>query len=150
MKKILFVLLAAVTLFSCGGRNDELKKSKEEIKENQLDVITEGIISSENKGLPMTIQKMEGVKNITIDKLIIVNNTDPYYGYLATTWEIYERHECNLNECARNNYEPYTYTLVTKNVNVEVTHIHGEGGKYEWRTDWYSAYQYAREEQLGD
>ena len=57
-----------------------MKKAKEEIKETNLDEVVQGIIDAENKGLPMTIQKLEGVKNITIDSMVIVNNTDPYYG----------------------------------------------------------------------
>ena len=149
MKKIAFVLLAIITLCSCGQKIEDMKKAKEEIKEVHLDEVVQGIIDAENKGLPMTIQKLEGVKNITIDSMVIVNNTDPYYGYMATTWEIYERHENNHREFSRT-YELYSYKLVQKQVNVEVKDIHGLGTKFEWKTNWPDAYLYAREEQPRD
>lgn len=142
MKKILFVLFAAFCLFSCGHKIGE-------IKEIQLDEIKKGIVEAENKGLPMTIQKLEGVKNITIDSIVVVNNTDPYYGYLVTTWEIYERHENNQREFSKS-YELYSYKLVQKQVNVEVKDIHGLGTKFEWKTNWPDAYLYARDEQLSE
>lgn len=129
MKKFALMFLSALLLTSCGISMDEMKK---------------GIVDIETKGLPMTIQKMEGVYSIKIDSMVIINNADPYYGYLVTTWYVNERHENSTAEWYKT-HELYSYERVQKKLNVEVTGIHKSGKKFEWRTNWSSAYFQARE-----
>lgn len=130
MKKFLLLLVISLLLASCGPSVDELKQ---------------GIIETETNGLPMTIQKMEGVISISIDSMVIVNNVDPYYGYLVTSWDVNEKHVNSYEEHRRTN-EYYSYKRVQKRMNVEVRDIHVKGRKYEWRTDWGSAYLQAIED----
>ena len=104
-----------------------------------MNELKEGIVETETKGLPMTIQKMEGVHSITIDSMVIINNADPYYGYLVTTWDVEEEHQNSFNEY-RKTQELYSYKRVQKKMNVEVTGIHKTGRKYEWLTNWANAY----------
>lgn len=149
MKKLLFVLLAVATLCACSDVSDLINKmiAKEEAekteetedkekKENPLDAIYKSIISSESKRLPLTIQEYDGIKRIKIDSLVFINDTEPYSGYLITTWDIYEERGFK------------SYQLVTKKVNVEVRNITCKDDQVEWYTEWYDAYSYARREQI--
>ena len=129
MKKIAFIFVSALLLTSCGISMDELKQ---------------GIIDTETKGLPMTVQKMEGVYSITIDSMVIINNADPYIGYLVTTWDVNEEHQNSMEEWSKT-HELYSYVRVQKKINVEVSGIHKSGRKYEWCTNWSSAYFQSRE-----
>ncbi len=131
MNKFAFLLLAAFLLTSCGISVDELKQ---------------GIIETETKALPLTVQKMEGVFSITIDSMVIINNVDPYYGYLVTTWDINEQHINTSKEMRRTN-EVFSYKRVQKKMNVEVLDIHKIGKKYEWRTNWVGAYFHAKKDE---
>ena len=63
-----------------------------------MDEIKKGITETERKGLPVTIQKMDGVSNIVIDSIVIVNNADPYYGYLVITWDVMVKHRNSAKE----------------------------------------------------
>lgn len=130
MKKFLLLLVTALLLTSCGP---------------SVDLLKQGIVETETNSLPMTIQKMEGVISISIDSMVIVNNADPYFGYLVTTWDVNEKHVNSYEEHRRTN-EYYSYKRVQKKMNVEVRDIHVKGRKYEWRTDWISAYLQATEE----
>lgn len=146
MKKLLFVLLAVATLCACSDISDIVNKmiAKEETektedkekKENPLDAIYKSIISTESNRLPLTIQKYDGIKRIKIDSLVFINDSEPYSGYLITTWDIYEERGFK------------SYQLVTKKVNVEVRDIRCMDDKVEWYTEWYDAYRYARREQI--
>ena len=146
MKKILFVLLAVATLCACSDISDVINKmiAKEETektedkeeKKNPLDAIYKSIISSESNRLPLTIQKYDGIRRIRIDSLVFINDSEPYSGYLITTWDIYEERGFK------------SYQLVTKKVNVEVRDIRCMDDKVEWYTEWYDAYRYARREQI--
>ena len=146
MKKLLFVLLAVATLCACSDISDVINKmiAKEETektedkekKENPLDAIYKSIISSESNRLPLTIQKYDGIRRIRIDSLVFINDSEPYSGYLITTWDIYEERGFK------------SYQLVTKKVNVEVRDIRCMDDKVEWYTEWYDAYRYARREQI--
>ena len=110
-----------------------------------MDELKQGIVETETNGLPMTIQKMEGVVSITIDTLIFINNTEPYYGYLVTTWDVNERHTNSTKEFIRTD-ELYSYKRVQKKLNVEVTDVHKSGYRhFQWRTNWVDAYIQARE-----
>ncbi|MBQ7550418.1 MAG: hypothetical protein IJT04_06185, partial [Bacteroidales bacterium] len=75
-------------------------------------------------------------RRIRIDSLVFINDSEPYSGYLITTWDIYEERGFK------------SYQLVTKKVNVEVRDIRCMDDKVEWYTEWYDAYRYARREQI--
>lgn len=146
MKKLLFVLLAVATLCACSdisdivnkmmGKGEEAETQGKEEKKNPLDAIYKSIISSESNRLPLTIQKYDGIRRIRIDSLVFINDSEPYSGYLITTWDIYEERGFK------------SYQLVTKKVNVEVRDIRCMDDKVEWYTEWYDAYSYARREQI--
>ncbi len=149
MKKLLFVLFAVTALCACSDISDVINKmiAKEEAekteetedkekKENPLDAIYKSIISAESKRLPLTIQEYDGIKRIKIDSLVFINDSEPYSGYLITTWDIYEERGFK------------SYQLVTKKVNVEVRDIRCMDDQVEWYTEWYDAYRYARREQI--
>ena len=80
----------------------------------------------------MTVQKLKGVKEIKIDSLVIVNNTEPYYGYLVTTWKMEKEYH---------DYKRYGETYeINPQVNVEVREINVKGSKFSWKTNWFGAY----------
>ena len=118
MRKTLFLLFAMALMASC--------------VHIKIDDIKKGIVETESKELPMTVQKLEGVKEIKIDSLVVVNNTEPYYGYLVTTWKMEKEYR---------DYRKYGETYeINPQVNVEVRDITVKGSKYSWRTNWYGAY----------
>lgn len=112
-------------------------------KKKHLEEVRERILDAENEKLPITIQGLEGVENITIGDLSFDTNTGGcyYMAYLHTTWEVYERHESKYFEFGKS--RPYSYELVEKHilVHVGVTEI---GILMEWKTDWQGAYEEAR------
>lgn len=98
----------------------------------KIEDIKQGIVETESKELPMTVQKLEGVKEISIDSLVIVNNTEPYYGYLVTTWKMEKEYH---------DYKRYGETYeINPQVNVEVREINVKGSKFSWKTNWFGAY----------
>ncbi len=118
MRKTLFLLFALTLLASC--------------THIKIEDIKQGIVETESKELPMTVQKLEGVKEISIDSLVIVNNTEPYYGYLVTTWKMKKKYH---------DYKQYGETYeINLPVNVEVREISVKGSKFSWRTNWFGAY----------
>lgn len=118
MKRTLLILFAAIALTSCAHVNiDEVKK---------------GIIETETKRLPMTIQKLEGVREVKIDSLVIVNNAEPYAGYLVTEWKMLKEYD-DFDRMGE------TYEINPK-VNVEVRNITIKGRQYSWEINWYGAY----------
>ncbi len=118
MKKVLFILSAIALFASCSHIS--------------IEDIKKGIVETETKELPMTVQKLEGVKEIVIDSLVIVNNTEPYYGYLVTSWKMEKEYR---------DYERYGKTHeINPQVNVEVREINIKGSKYSWQTNWFGAY----------
>ena len=118
-----------------------------EKKKKHLEEVKERILDAENEKLPITIQDMEGVENITIDDLSFDTNTGGcyYMVYLHTTWEVYERHQSNYFEFGKP--RQYSYELVQKQifVHVGVTEI---GILMEWETDWQGAYEEARNKRI--
>lgn len=80
---ILNGVLAIVVLIclcrNCGGGSKEVNK------------ITSAVIEQENARLPLTIQKLPGVTDISIDSMVVTNNVEPYSAYLVTTWSFNEK-----------------------------------------------------------
>lgn len=89
-------------------------------KLNADDVI-DSVLEGERNHLPMKLQKLPSVDNITIDSLRIMVDSEPMSGYLYTTW--YDGKK--------------SFSII-----VEVTDIRNSvehKGYIEWKSDWSSA-----------
>ena len=120
MKKVLFAIALLFMMSSCGNHID-------------LNEIKKGIIKVETERLPLTIQECDGVNNIRIDSIVIINNVEPYSGYLVTTWDIEKEKYMGYRE-------GYKSLQESKTVYVEVNDIEINLRSYTWKTDWFGAY----------
>ena len=120
MKKVLFAITVLFIMSSCANHVD-------------LDEIKSGIIKVEAERLPLTIQKCDGVNDIRIDSIVIINNVEPYSGYLVTTWDIEKEEYMGY---------PKGYQTIqeSKTIYVEVNDIEINLRSYTWKTDWFGAY----------
>ena len=119
-------------MFNWFLREQENKKHLEEVKKRILD--------EENDRLPMTIQELEDVENITIDDLSFSDGPGcSYTAYLHTTWEVYVLRGNGFFEFGQprpaSNLE-----LVKRRIYVRV-HIFEIGISLEWKTGWLEAYK---------
>jgi hypothetical protein len=119
-------------MFNWFLREQEKKKHLEEVKKRILD--------EENDRLPMTIQELEDVEDITIDDLSFSEDPGCYYtAYLHTTWEVYVLKGSGFFELGQprpaNNLE-----LVKRRIYVRVG-IFEIGTTLEWKTGWLDAYK---------
>ena len=112
MKKTIIAILALMLLGACNT-----KINYEDVKQ--------GILEQERGRLPLTIQSLDKVSNITIDSIVILNNINPHHGYLVTTWD----------------YKAYSFSaLETKTVYVEIDSLMIDKKSCFWRTNWPGAY----------
>ena len=120
MKKVLYAIAVLFIMSSCANHVD-------------MDEIKNGIIKVETERLPLTIQECEGVNDIRIDSIVIINNVEPYSGYLVTTWDIEEEKYMGIRGGLKSFQE-------SKTVYVEVNDIEINLRSYTWKTDWFGAY----------
>lgn len=112
MKKTIIAILALMLLGACNTRINY-----EDVKQ--------GILEQERGRLPLTIQSLDKVSNITIDSIVILNNINPHHGFLVTTWD----------------YKEYSFSdLETKTVYVGIDSLMIDGNSFSWRTNWPEAY----------
>lgn len=112
MKKTIIAILTLMLLGACNTRINY-----EDVKQ--------GILEQERGRLPLTIQSLDKVSNITIDSIVILNNINPHHGYLVTTWD----------------YQTYSFNdLETKTVYVEIDSLMIDKEDFSWKTDWPRAY----------
>ena len=113
---------------------------EEEKKKKHLEEVKERIIDAENEKLPMTIQELEDVEDITIDDLSFDSNAGDcfYTALLHTTWEVYVLKGSGFFEFGQlhsaNNLE-----LVKRRIYVRVSIF--EVGNLKWETKWLDAYK---------
>ena len=120
MKRALFTIAVLFMMFSCSNHVD-------------INEIKQGIIEVETQRLPLTIQKCDNVNDIRIDSIVIINNVEPYSGYLVTSWDI-EEEELDWD------LPGYRTKQETKTVYVEVSNIKTDFKGYTWETNWFGAY----------
>ncbi len=122
-KNLQFIVL--VVLFALCGCNGGIKKQQSDLEDIKM-----CIVDYENKHLPLVLQQYGEVHSIVIDSLVIINNVEPYEGYLSTTWD-FEQRQGYSNK----------YVRKTMNVLVEVTDvtIHDDD-TYSWETNWFGAF----------
>ena len=112
MKKTIIAILALMLLGACNT-----KINYEDVKQ--------GILEQERGRLPLIVQSLDKVSNITIDSIVILNNINPHHGYLVTTWD----------------YKTFSFSdLETKTVYVEIDSLMIDGNSFSWRTNWPGAY----------
>lgn len=116
--------------------------SSEDIVHEQQDSseqIKQSIIERERADLPLNIQSFKNVYNITIDDFVFTNNTEPYSGYMVTTWDFDEKQDLSPNEWAANNYKD-KYIRKQKEVYIEVNNITTRKNNVSWYSNWQAAY----------
>lgn len=134
------VVFIALLIIGIKGTNNSEITEEINSTEDTLKSIKEYIIQHENANLPLTKQNMDNVNSIKIDSLVITTETEPYSGYLVTTWNITERIDMDVHEWAANNYRD-KYVKKSKVVYVEISDIHTKpNGEVSWSNNWTSAY----------
>lgn len=112
-------------------REQEKKIHSEEVKKRTLD--------EENDILPMTIQELEIVEDITINDLSFLDGPGCYYSaYLHTAWEVYILHGSGFFELGQS--RPANLELVKRQVNIHVG-IFDNGITLDWKTGWLDVYK---------
>lgn len=121
-EKKLFLLFAAalMCLSSCSkgdssNNNDDDKLTAEEA--------SFAVMEGEKERLPLTLQSMQSVSNITIDSIHLYLTIEPMEGYMYTTWEA-------------GNKKTSMVVAVT-----DIRSSEEHEGYIEWRSDWGSTYR---------
>lgn len=118
MKKVLFFsVLSVFFLVSCGHKYS-------------IDEIKAGIVERETANIPLLVQHIEDVQDITIDSMVITQNAEPYAGYLVTNWT-YTLSDIDLLFKDDPDDGPKQMKLL-----VEVDSIQIEGDSFSWKTKW--------------
>lgn len=116
---------------------------QEQKKKKHLEEVKKRILDEENDRLPMTIQELEDVEDITIDDLSFDSNAGGclYTALLHTTWEVYVLHGSGFCEFGQPLPLPAkNLELVKRQVYVHV-YITETGILLEWETKWLDAYK---------
>lgn len=100
------------------------------------------IVERERAEIPLLVQRFTEVHSITIDSMVITQNTRPYAGYLVTTWEYDFRKELSTQEWADNGYGDFhKYIRKTETVYVDISNIVPKlNGGVSWTSNWISAH----------
>ena len=104
-----------------------------------MEEVKKRIIDEENDKLPMTIQELEDVEDITIEDLSFDSNAGGcfYTALLHTTWEVYVLNESKSFEIGQPRMSDLE--LVERQVYIHVSIF--EVGNLEWETKWLDAYK---------
>ena len=113
--------------------------SKEREEKEHLEEVKKRILDEENDRLPMTIQELEDVEDITIDDLSFSDGPGcSYTAYLHTTWKVYVLKGSGFFEFGQP--RPATnLELVKRRIYVRVSIF--EVGNLKWETKWLDAYK---------
>lgn len=131
------VVFIAFWVIGIKGMNET---TAEEIKPDPIEMIKDVIVTQEKARLPLTKQEFDRVHDITIDSLVITNNTEPYSGFLVTTWDMDEKQELTTRQWAANGYED-KYIRKKKVMYIEVSYIRTlPKGEVTWQSDWFETY----------
>ena len=112
------------------GANEQQDKSEQ---------IKQCIIEREKADLPLYIQSFRNVHDITIDDFVFTYNTEPYSGYMVTTWDFDEKQDLSPSEWLANGCED-KYIRKQKKVYIEVNNITIQKDDVTWYSNWRAAY----------
>ena len=94
------------------------------------DEVKELVMEGERDRLPMILQNLPSVDNITVDSLRLLVESEPMSGYLYTTWY----------------YGQKSFSIIVKVTNIRNSKEHKD--YIEWNSDWASAAQAYLQKQL--
>lgn len=114
----------------------------EQKKKKHLEEVKKRILDEEMDNLPMIIQELDDVEDITIEDLSFSDGPGCYYSaYLHTTWEVYVLRGSGFFEFGRPLPLPAkNLELVKRRIYVPVS-IFEIGITLEWETKWHDAYK---------
>lgn len=139
-KKTLNIISYALNAFFIVILIYGLGKSGSVGEESKMEGIKNAIIEHERAELPLTIQEFKDVHSITIEDFVFTGTTEPYSGYLVTTWDYDKKIDLSIDELYKNGYKP-KYERTQKEVYVPVPSINlGVGTKFTWSAGWTSAH----------
>ena len=85
------------------------------------DDVIESVLDGERDRLPMILQNLPSVDNITVDSLHILVDSEPMSGYLYTTW--YDGQK--------------SFSIIVKVTNIRNSKVHKDD--IVWNSDWSTA-----------
>ena len=85
------------------------------------DDVIESVLDGERDRLPMILQNLPSVDNITVDRLHILVDSEPMSGYLYTTW--YDGQK--------------SFSIIVQVIDIKKSEEHKD--YIEWKSDWGSA-----------
>ena len=85
------------------------------------DDVIESVLDGERDRLPMILQNLPSVDNITVDSLHILVDSEPMSGYLYTTW--YDGQK--------------SFSIIVQVLDIKKSEEHKD--YIEWKSDWGSA-----------
>ena len=143
---VLLNILFIYYFFSGGDSIEDVEPEVEEVQEtNDLQRISAEILERERAKIPLRIQEFEKLHGVEIDSFVFTKTTEPYEGYLVTTWDIDEKQKLTNEELAANNYN-YKYIRKKKVVYVHIESIYERFGDLSWRDSWLNHYYDVDEE----
>ena len=112
----------------------------EQEKKKHLEEVKKRILDEEMDNLPMIIQELDDVEDITIEDLSFSDGPGCYYSaYLHTTWEVYVLRGSGFFEFGQP-LPAKNLELVKRRIYVPVS-IFETGILLEWDTKWHDAYK---------
>ena len=87
----------------------------------KVDDVIESVLDAERNHLPMKLQNLPIVDNITVDSLRILVDSEPMSGYLYTTW--YDGQK--------------SFSIIVQVIDIKKSEEHKD--YIEWKSDWGSA-----------
>ena len=145
---VLLNILFIYYFFSDGDsvENVETEPEVEEVQAtNDLQRISSEILERERAKIPLRIQEFEKLHGVEIDSFVFTKTTEPYEGYLVTTWDIDEKQKLTNEELAANNFN-YKYIRKKKVVYVHIESIYESFEDLSWRDSWLNHYYDVDEE----
>ena len=85
------------------------------------DDVIESVLDGERDRLPMILQNLPSVDNITVDSLRLLVESEPMSGYLYTTW--YDGQK--------------SFSIIVQVIDIKKSEEHKD--YIEWKSDWGSA-----------
>lgn len=124
----------------------EQELMKEEVNETiDLQSISAEILRRERAQIPLRIQEFEKLHGVEIDSFVFTKTSEPFEGYLVTTWDISEKQKLRYEELVANHYNE-KYVRKKKVVYVKIDYISVGYDGLMWHSSWFSHYCDVKEE----
>jgi len=116
-------ILSGANLSTNRASKEERAAVAEQTEAQKEEEMKTYILKKERAELPVRIQELHGVRNVTIDSVVITNPNlgSTHDGYLVTQWEFDGR-----------------YKKGTKTVYVELSFVRTTRDGYDWKSQWSS------------